>query len=519
MTFKEKIQFTLRIRLFLLLIILVATLLMGLIVILLTTGNITVGLSESEDFIKNEHSHISSQVVEYYENIAAEAVGFSRSLSLNIESKLKEKGLHINDIKDKPQLLDSIISDELNQILLYLNKSKSSGAFIILDATVNNKLPGSDKSKAGLYLKNMEPNIINSTSPTIYVLRGSQKIAYRNNIPLHPEWKMEFNVNDASYYNLPIEKASKNKDSLSKLYYWSPAFTLPGTSEEIMICSVPLIDSEGNVFGVCGLDVSAMLFKLSFIPNSSMYQRIFYMISPITENTVKSNQSMFSGGYNAISSLNTEDLTILKGNKLLNNYRNSETDYMGYHDYIKMYPEESVFLNDEWILALMIPREDIQNYAVKANTKLLAICLSFIIIGLITSLILSRFYIKPIYIAISALKDNPHSDIKTNIFEIDELMEHLLIREVKENKKESDSHSIILNEFLNNFKTLSPAERSVFNLYAQEYSAKEIADKLCLSINTIKTHTKHIYSKLNVKSKEELLLYVDILKESGKSFN
>jgi len=48
------------------------------------------------------------------------------------------------------------------------------------------------------------------------------------------------------------------------------------------------------------------------------------------------------------------------------------------------------------------------------------------------------------------------------------------------------------------------------------YSAKEIADQLFLSINTIKTHNKHIFSKLNVASREELILYINMLKEIGK---
>ena len=47
-------------------------------------------------------------------------------------------------------------------------------------------------------------------------------------------------------------------------------------------------------------------------------------------------------------------------------------------------------------------------------------------------------------------------------------------------------------------------------------TAKEIASILCLSINTIKTHNKRIYAKLNVNSREELLLYINMLKEAGK---
>jgi len=53
----------------------------------------------------------------------------------------------------------------------------------------------------------------------------------------------------------------------------------------------------------------------------------------------------------------------------------------------------------------------------------------------------------------------------------------------------------------------------------QGYTAKEITQLLCLSINTIKTHNKRIYMKLNVSSREDLLKYVNKLKEMGWDFN
>lgn len=517
MNIQQKIRSTLSLRLFLFFIVLVISLLMILIILLLATGNITVGLKESEEFIINEHSDISIHVSEFYENLSAEAVGLANILSFNIEGRLKAKGLNVNDIKESPALIEEILSDELNQVLMYLNKSKSSGAYIILDATVNNRLPNSDKSKAGIYIKNMEPNIVNSTSPTIYMLRGSSNIAYRNLMPLHPEWKMEFNVDNAPYFYLPASKSIMSKGSISKLYYWSSAFLFPETHEEQMMCSVPLIDSDGNVFGVCGLDVSAMLFKLSFIPDDNMYQRIICMLSPIEDNLIKTNQSLFSGGYSARTSLNNNELNIATGSGNLFTYSNKESSYMGYHEYFKFYPEQSTYSNEQWALMLMVPQEDVKSYVINENMKLFYICSFFMAISIVASLILSRYYIKPIYSAINTLKDDPSTNLRTNILEIDDLIQYISSREViTKNIKESDSNSIILNEFLKNLKTLSPAELAVFNLYAQEYSAKEIADKLYLSINTIKTHTKHIYSKLYVKSKDELLLYVEMLKETGK---
>ena len=76
-----------------------------------------------------------------------------------------------------------------------------------------------------------------------------------------------------------------------------------------------------------------------------------------------------------------------------------------------------------------------------------------------------------------------------------------------------------LNEFLERTRELTPAERDVFKLYGEGYTAQEIAAILYLSINTIKTHSKHIYSKLEVTSREEIILYSNLLNEIGKEIN
>lgn len=52
---------------------------------------------------------------------------------------------------------------------------------------------------------------------------------------------------------------------------------------------------------------------------------------------------------------------------------------------------------------------------------------------------------------------------------------------------------------------LTPREGEVGELLIQGYSNKEIAKKLSISENTLKTHTRNIYSKLNVSNKRELL--------------
>lgn len=64
----------------------------------------------------------------------------------------------------------------------------------------------------------------------------------------------------------------------------------------------------------------------------------------------------------------------------------------------------------------------------------------------------------------------------------------------------------IKNEFL---QELSRREQEVLELLSKGFRYKEIADKLFLSIDTVRTHIRNIYEKLQVNSR------VDALKKTG----
>ena len=54
-------------------------------------------------------------------------------------------------------------------------------------------------------------------------------------------------------------------------------------------------------------------------------------------------------------------------------------------------------------------------------------------------------------------------------------------------------------------KKLSPREREILPLLADGLRYKEIADELNISIETIRTHIRNIYQKLEVGSRTEAL--------------
>lgn len=503
-------------RTFLFLGVHVLIMLLCVVVLLLFTGTFSVRQIENEKLVQSELSYLSQRVSEHFGGLSVQAVDLSKGMAESIEKSLNSLDLKVTDLPNHPEILESIIGNEYQRMMFSLQKTQSSGVFLIMDATVNPNLKNAQFSKAGLYIKNMEPNIISVSSPTTVILRGFPNIARKNAQSLHAQWSMEFDVSDAPYFRLPIQKAMQKDLPLSRLYYWSPALTLPETSEKVMLCSVPLIDSSGNVFGVCGFEISAMLFKLAHHPNNSNYSRIFCMMAPIKNNEFNTSEAMFSGSYSALNNKLTDNTLLITENKNLNTYyQQGGTVFLGLHQTISFYPKGSPFLDNKWAISLLIPQEDIRTVTYRNNMQLALYCIILIIVGIILSSLISKRYIKPIRQGLAMIKSNDFTDVpKVKIPEIDDLIKFLSAN----NKKKPGNPSVelsdtVFEEFIRNTKTLSPAERAVFDLYVQGHTAKEITQILHLSINTIKTHNKRIYMKLDVASREDLLVYVTKLKQ------
>lgn len=68
--------------------------------------------------------------------------------------------------------------------------------------------------------------------------------------------------------------------------------------------------------------------------------------------------------------------------------------------------------------------------------------------------------------------------------------------------------------FVDNLATLTPKEEDIFNLYVQGCSTKDIISQQGITENTLKYHNKNIYSKLGVKTRKELLQYIELMRNA-----
>ncbi len=513
-------------RLFALFVLFLISVMAGVLMIFFFTGIFRTGVKENRTLLEKELDRLQRDVSAGYGSLSAQVPVFASQLAADIEVLLENSGVKTRDLQKHPEMLEPLLSHIFVRLSSVLEKTKSSGVFVILDATVNPSLENAVHSRAGLYIKNMEPNIVSASVPTIRFLRGPASVSRKNGINLLPQWRMEFDTRDAAYFHVPVRAARKRENAelpLSRLYYWSPPVKLPD-SENAMMCSVPLIDSEGTVFGVCGFEVSAMLFKLAYMPDSSTYTRIFCLFAPLRDGHISAEDALFAGSYPARSA-SGGPVSFADGEYGFNTYSVSGADmWSGLHCEISLYPSGSAFADERWILSLMMPHEDLAAFLTGKNRQLLLFLAVLMVLSIAISFLFSRKFSRPIVSVLDMVKSHNFSNVPhTCIPEIDDLIEFLTVHDstvchsAYVQPAVPQCFSPAFSEFVRNIGTLSTAERAVFNLYMKGHTAKEIAHILCLSINTIKTHNRRIYMKLNVTSRKELLVYVSMMEVADKA--
>ena len=74
----------------------------------------------------------------------------------------------------------------------------------------------------------------------------------------------------------------------------------------------------------------------------------------------------------------------------------------------------------------------------------------------------------------------------------------------------------MFRSFAEKVKTLSSAERRILNYYIDGHDLSEIPDLAFISIHTVKKHNRSIYQKMEIASRDELMLYIELFRCCGR---
>ncbi len=491
-------------------------------------NHLTTELSIISDKIDTDFGRVSLGGIEIAEDIAKKSDVF-----------FAEHNITASQLKNRTDLIEPLLSKQMQTLISTVNNSYCGGAFVMLDSSVTK----ADGAKAGIFLKKTQPTATDSLGVKVHYLRGPAQIARNNSIMLLGQWKMEFDTTGQEFFDEVMETARNNPDlPLSRLYYWSGRVTLKDNSEAGFLLCVPLISSDGYVFGLCGVEISDRLFKSFYTPEGGTYENIFTVMAPNCDEGLCTSQGMIAGNYYLTGKHWQNNLTNVGDHDGFIHYTDGSDNYGGKQKSLHLYPTNSPYKEQEWSAAVLMPKS-ILHSAVSGSTKsFLIIVLVLLIISVIAAIVISRRYIKPVNDALNSIKNTPHEERKsTKYLEINDLFEFLAIKDkeheaevgrLHEEKNEAteryeQAQTYISNladsrmpevdkddfeMFMEALKTLTAKERSIFDLYLEGKKAKEILELANINQNTLKYHNKNIYSKLGVTSRKQLLEFAALMK-------
>lgn len=74
----------------------------------------------------------------------------------------------------------------------------------------------------------------------------------------------------------------------------------------------------------------------------------------------------------------------------------------------------------------------------------------------------------------------------------------------------------LFTAFARRTAALTATERSILNYYADGREISEVAELAFISIHTVRKHNANIYQKLGIGSRDELMLYIDLFRRTGR---
>ncbi|MDR1765857.1 MAG: LuxR C-terminal-related transcriptional regulator [Lachnospiraceae bacterium] len=621
---------TMRRRLFIFFVSFTIIMLVGFFGIWVLAGRFAAGAQETEQLLNQELGHLSQNASRQYGEALMQAARMSEALSDGIEEWLAEAGIDPSELSAYPELLKGVEESQISPMLVFLDNTDCSGVFMVLDASVSPMLRGAHYSKAGLYIRNIEPHISGVVTSERLLLRGFAQFA-RGSLSMQAKWDLEFDVRDQPFWSEPIA-AYENDPSLgrSRYVYWSATSALADLDERVTICSAPLVDSRGNVFGVAGFEISATNFTARHEADMSVYPRKVVAMGAWDGAGLALDTALFAGNatvYGAFpGGVTLHPVGSVAGMTV---YEAGGASYVGVDTQIRLYPTDSPFASQRFAMVAAIPKGDYEDNVSRFNTALAMLVAVLLVVGVGVSYGASRSFVKPItdqlaYLerldaaeggaARPSMRGSGAGDVrpgaagvqasgtgapgatgewsrgaapgitggwsrgiagggtgagdvrpgadgadamrfarqagtgrrpgadgadgavdgasqgtpanistgsqggapgpvipKTNIQEVDALIEKLLEIHATDNPIPAD----LFDSFIAKVNNLTPTELVIFRYTIQGDGVDEIAERMFISRGTLANHNTRIFRKLDVSSKDELMVYADLMARCG----
>ena len=485
-----------------------------------------------------QNEFYARQIEKYFDDITMMSEMLATDSSAIIDNYLTENEIHLSALNDSQLYTEGAQKALYPKLKEELLKADASGAFIMLNATVNTGEANSDKSKTGLYFQR---STLDRTDETLLLYRGIAELGRKNGIMPHRKWRLEFKTDylpqTKKFFNETIVKEKKS--------VLTDVFTLSGTSEEAMAFLTPLFGADGTYYGICGFEISKNYFK-DYFAQPTIFEQLICTFSKTTEDGKIDCENIFWAGSIGGYSLMPDGTLVPKetnGNFI---------EFVGENNFVAVKKEVTV-CDTSYTLVAMQPKSDLDKTIAVNVTKIVLVCFLLVFTAVALCVIFSRKFVAPVIKSLEKIRMQEHAGTKSDIIEIDDLFvylaeqDRLRDQETDKLKRRNDELATVTESqtaeidkrqaeierlaysrkteidpdnyqaFKIGLKELTKTEKTVFNLYLQGKTADEIADILNIRESTLKFHNHNILEKLGVSSRKQMLRYATLLKQETQN--
>lgn len=450
----------------------------------------------------------------HLDRLTAQSLNLSKELSREIEGALMREGISLREANDDPEQLLELQQVMYPLVNATLQTANCNGAYVILDATANTTLPVSDHSRSGLHLRYSNLSASSPVTPTVVYFRGIPDIARQKELELHNRWNLEFDTDQIpgcrELMDTPLDRPAES-------YFWSRRIDLKDTWESAMLLCVPIVGSDGTVYGICGVEISALYFQLSYPAVDGQFGSAVTVLAPIQDSRLLLSDGLV-GSVNGTYLDGQETLVIHQG-RYYNEYDASSERYIGLHRTIPISKGETE--NTAWAVAIMIPQDSYAAYTAEVQRTWVIAALGLLMVLLAISFFLARRFVRPITDSLKRFQQEglPEQGLSSGISEVDELAEFLNARARNQRLEQGElppNIAELFDQFVERKDLLTEAERNILRYYIDGHEIADIPDLAFISMSTVRKHNRSIYEKLGVASRDELMLYIDLLRRCGR---
>ena len=471
----------------------------------------------------------TSDMDSLWRNVAVMGVHLSEDMSAIVEAQTHD----LSSLSGDADAVERLEEAMLEPLCQYVRQTDSSGAFVLLDASL-----GSSGTYSGLYVQ--RSNAAHTTSGLL-LYRGMADIGRRHDVMPHRKWAQEFDLTEfpgfaehLSTAAMPIERDCRT----------TPLLTLPDTSERAILLTVPVLGSDGTVYGLCGFAVNQTYFA-SHHAQPSGVSRLACILSGGTDglDVASGLQTYPADGFCFVPDERLAGRSLREG---LTAYTGSELSFVGLSAPFMaasgdLEPHE---------LTVLIPKSDYDRAMLKSRLQIGALLTLLLLFGTVCCLFYTHRYLRPVLRDIELLnKENcggaqmtfdellPVSaklrfhertitDLETEKQDAQERADRFrsqneqLISEKQDlqgqiEQAESDAKLLAQKRkgeldpdeyhmFLSSYQKLEPESRIVIDAMADGVSVQELAEQLGKKTSTVYSYRRDIYEKLGIQGSNKL---------------